>query len=52
MQTTYHAAKAIESHKYDAARLSAPQRRDQAKKAPRSKKDKPAWTTRPVIKPS
>lgn len=51
MQTTYHAAKAIEDHLFDAARRSAPKRLSGEKLGKTGK----AWSvraTRPVVNPS
>lgn len=53
MQTTYYAAKAIEDHLFDAARRSAPKRREKTKKS--GKLQEETWAaraTRPVVTPS
>ena len=52
MQTTYYAAKAIEDHKFDAARRSAPKRRVRSEKAEKAQEAWSVRATRPVAHPS
>ena len=52
MQTTYYAAKAIEDHKFDAARKSAPKRRVQNEKAEKAQEAWSVRAVRPVVNPS
>ena len=52
MQTTYYAAKAIEDHLFDAARRSAPKRKDRSLKVQQAEKKWAVRATRPVVNPS
>ena len=52
MQSTYFAAKAIEDHKFDAARTCAPKRRVRTQKTEKAREAWSVLATRPVVNPS